>query len=87
MRILREYFDNPDVYVSSLNHIYVKLYLFTFGLKDKKKQTFEMIYAYKNKFSCFNVIAEEIKDDELLIEVSFYFYFRISLMLKVIFLL
>jgi hypothetical protein len=75
MRLLKEYFDNPDVYVSSLNHIYVKLYLFTFGLKDKRKQTFEMIYAFKNKFSCFNVIAEEIADDELLIEVKLIFIF------------
>jgi hypothetical protein len=48
----------------------VRLYLFNFGMKDNRKETFEMIYAYKNKFNSHNLIAEEVKDDEMTLEVS-----------------
>ena len=48
----------------------IKLYLFSFGLKEKKKETFEMIYAYSNKYKNHKVAAEEVKDDEVLMEVN-----------------
>jgi hypothetical protein len=48
----------------------VKLYLFPFGMKNHKKETFEMVYSFKNKVENFNIIAEEIDDENLLCEVS-----------------
>ncbi len=54
----------------NFSYMNVKLYLLNFGLKDNKKETFEMIYAYKNKFKNFSLIAEEIIDDDNFIEVS-----------------
>jgi hypothetical protein len=56
----------------------IKLYLMNFGMKERKKEIFEMIYSYKNKDKHYNILAEEIINDELLIEVrSFIILFRI----------
>lgn len=48
----------------------IKLYLFNFGLKEKKKETFELMFAFKNKDKGYKLQAEEIKDDEILLEVK-----------------
>jgi hypothetical protein len=55
------------------HHVNIKIYLLNFGLKDKKKETFEMIYAYNNNFKSYNLKADEIVDNETLIEVNFNF--------------
>jgi hypothetical protein len=51
----------------------IKFYLFNFGMKENKKDTFELIYAYKNKLGSNNLIAEEITDDEMTLEVNIKF--------------
>lgn len=60
-------------YESNVN-LEVKVYLFNFGMKNKKKDTFEMVYAYTNKFNSFNLLAEEVVDDSIVIEVSILFF-------------
>jgi hypothetical protein len=67
LRCLKNYTDYEEMKDETI-HV-VKLYLLNFGMKDNKKDTFEMIYAFKNKFKIHNLIAEEVKDDEMKIEV------------------
>jgi hypothetical protein len=67
LRCIKDYTDYEE-----MNNEYipiVRLYLLNFGMKDNKKETFEMIYAFKNKFKIHNLIAEEVKDEEMTIEV------------------
>lgn len=48
----------------------IKIYWYNFGMKEHKKETFEMVYAFKNKFDSHKIVAEEITDDELAIDVK-----------------
>lgn len=47
----------------------IKLYLKNFGMRSKK-EAFELIYSYYSKDKIFKIIAEEIKNDDIKIEVS-----------------
>ena len=48
----------------------ISLFLYSFGLKENKKETFELIYAYKNKLKSHRLAVEHILDEEVLMEVS-----------------
>ena len=68
IRCIKEYAGYDDI--TDRNVLVIKFYLFNFGMKENKKDTFELIYAYKNKLASNNLIAEEITDDEMTLEVN-----------------